>query len=58
MTPWVVSIALFVYLIFSEIKHFYERKDLLNRIMSKDYNELKTWESFKTKTPKKEIIKL
>jgi len=37
----IISIILIILLITLEIVHYYERKDLYNRIMAKDYVEYK-----------------
>jgi hypothetical protein len=44
---WIIGF-LMAYIVFSEIRNYYERKGLLDRIMSKTYNEYVSGEIHKT----------
>jgi len=42
--PSITSWALLALLVMCEIRSYYERKRLMDRIMSRDLNELRAWE--------------
>jgi hypothetical protein len=44
--------ALFLFLVFTEIRNYMERRELMNRLMAKSLPEFQTWEIEKQKAKK------
>ena len=49
LIPWLLCAILLLIHLVSKVIHHLEIKDLMNRVMAKDYGELKTWEEKKVK---------